>query len=236
MSNASVIGLEPVGSASLSDQIYRQLRDQLMSGQLLPHQRLRIRDLAQSLGTSETPVREAVFQLVRDGALELKARHYIRVRGLSLPEYVENRDIRLLLEPMAGERALAHISADEIEDLAGIHRSLIAAEQTGEWRAAITANYAFHFGLYRHSQLPHLIEVLERLWLRLGPMLNHLYPHGHPRYAGRHQHENILDALRRKDRTDLAASIRDDMVEGGRAFVSRLEALEQAGALHPDDA
>jgi DNA-binding GntR family transcriptional regulator len=236
MSNAVVIGLEPVGSASLSDQIYHQLRDQLMSGQLLPHQRLRIRDLAASLGTSETPVREAVFQLVRDGALELKARHYIRVRSLSLPEYVENRDIRLLLEPMAGERALTHISADEIDGLAAIHRGLIEAEQNGEWRAAITANYAFHFGLYRHSHLPHLIEVLERLWLRLGPMLNHLYPHGHPRYAGRHQHENILDALRRRDRTDLSASIRDDMVEGGRAFVSRLEALERAGQLGRDDA
>lgn len=236
MSIAEMIGLEPVGSASLSDQIFHQLRDQLMSGQLLPHQRLRIRDLAQNLGTSETPVREAVFQLVRDGALELKARHYIRVRGLSLPEYVENRDIRLLLEPMAGERAMAHISAAEIEGLAEIHRQLVEAEQTGAWRAAITANYEFHFGLYRHSQLPHLIEVLERLWLRLGPMLNHLYPHGHPRYADRHQHENILDALRRQDRTDLAASIRDDMLEGGRAFVSRLEALTKAGTLTADDA
>ncbi|RYD46545.1 MAG: GntR family transcriptional regulator [Sphingomonadales bacterium] len=233
MSNAEMIALEPVGSASLSDQIFHQLRDQLMSGQLLPHQRLRIRDLATSLGTSETPVREAVFQLVRDGALELKARHYIRVRGLTLPEYLENRDIRLLLEPMAGERALAHITASEIERLAAIHRQLIEAEQTGAWREAITANYAFHIGLYRHSQLPHLIEVLERLWLRLGPMLNHLYPHGHPRYDGRHQHENILDALRRQDRADLAASIREDMLEGGRGFLSRLEALTKDGRLTP---
>lgn len=234
MSSVKVIGLEPVGSASLSDQIYGQLRDELMSGRLKPHQRLRIRDLAQSLGTSETPVREAVFQLVRDGALELKARHYIRVRGLTLGEYMENRDIRLLLEPLAGERAMPLIGAEGIAELAEIHRSLIEAEDSGDWPTAINANYAFHFGLYRHSGLPTLTEALVRLWLRLGPMLNHLYPHGHPRYSGRHQHENILDALRRKDGADLAASIRDDMLEGGRGFVRRLEEIEQDAEFQGD--
>lgn len=234
MSDAELIGLAPVGGASLSDQIYRQLRAQLMSGHLPPHQRLRIRDLAAELGTSETPVREAVFQLVRDGALELKARHYVRVRGLTLPEYIENRDIRLLLEPLAGERALSHVDGVAIEALAKTHAHLTAAEAGGRWREAIDANYEFHFGLYRLSRLPHLIEVLERLWLRLGPMLNHLYPHGRPTYAGRHQHENILDSLRRGDRTDLSASIRDDMLEGGRGFVTRLEQLSRAGLLGTD--
>ncbi|MBB4000348.1 GntR family transcriptional regulator [Aureimonas pseudogalii] len=229
-----MMGLAPVGGASLSDQIYQQIRSQLMSGQLPPHQRLRIRDLAAGLGTSETPVREAIFQLVRDGALELKARHYIRVRGLTLPEYIENRDIRLLLEPLAGERALAHVDGAALEALTETHAHLTAAEAEGKWREAINANYEFHFGLYRLSGMPHLIEVLERLWLRLGPMLNHLYPHGKPTYAGRHQHENILDALRRGDRTDLAASIRDDMLEGGRGFVIRLEELSRAGLLNTD--
>jgi DNA-binding GntR family transcriptional regulator len=217
---------EPVGAASLSNQIYGRLRDHLMMGLLKPHQRLRIRDLAQSLGTSETPVREAVFQLVRDGALELKERHYIRVRGLTLPEYVELRDIRLSLEPLAAERAMANIGAAGIAELAATHARLVEAEASAAWREAITANYEFHLGLYRLSDMPQLIEILERLWLRLGPMLNHLYPHGHPRYAGRHQHENVLDALRRRDRAALAASIRDDMLEGGRAFVRVLETLD----------
>src|SRR5262245_34168818 len=65
-------GLAPLESQSLSDAIYRQLCERLMRGLLKPHQRLKIRDLARALGVSETPVREAVFQLVRDGALELK--------------------------------------------------------------------------------------------------------------------------------------------------------------------
>src|SRR4030095_17061574 len=80
---------------SRSDRVYRQLRERLMRGILKPHQRLRIRELAAALGASETPVREAIFQLVRDGGLELKPPHYMRVRRLSLAEYFALRDIRL---------------------------------------------------------------------------------------------------------------------------------------------
>ncbi len=65
--------------------------------------------------------------------------------------------------------------------------------------------------------------------MRVGPMLNLLYPHGPPQYAVRHQHENILDALRRRDRVGLTAAIRDDLLEGGRNFLRHIEALEAEG-------
>ena len=99
------LSLERVEAPSRSDRVYRQLRERLMRGILKPHQRLRIRELAAALGTSETPVREAIFQLVRDGGLELKPHHYIRVRRLSLAEYFELRDIRLLRRHVLEEGA-----------------------------------------------------------------------------------------------------------------------------------
>src|SRR3546814_15882280 len=77
-----------------------------MRGELVPEQRLKIGEVAERLGTSETPVREAVFQLAREGALEIKPRHYVRVRRLSAGEYLQVRDIRLELEPLAAARAL----------------------------------------------------------------------------------------------------------------------------------
>ena len=103
-----------------------------MRSELQPHQRLKIRQLAASLGTSETPVREAIFQLVRDGALELRPHYYVRVRRLTLAEYLEIRDVRLHLQPLAAERA-------HEEPHRGRHRRasapstarLLQAEQTG---------------------------------------------------------------------------------------------------------
>jgi len=226
---AKLAELAPVASPSLSDVIYRQLCERLMRGQLKPDQRLKIRDLALALGVSETPVREAIFQLVRDGAVELKPRHYLRVRRLSLAQYMELREMRLLLEPLAAERALPAMDRAAIAELARSHRRLIAAERARDFDTAVQANFDFHFGIYRRADMPRLIQTLESLWIQVGPLLNLLYPFAHPTYAGPHQHELILGALRRGDSAALCEAVRQDMIEGGRLFIRHLEKME-AGA------
>ncbi len=228
--------IRPVESQSLADQVYRQLRESLMRGRFQPHQRLKVRDLAAALGTSETPVREAIFQLVRDRAIELKPRHYIRVRRLTVAEYLEIRDIRLRLEPLAAERALQHMDAETLARLAESHDALIAAEQRGDHPQAIQMNFDFHFGIYWKSQMPVLIELLESLWIQVGPLLNHLYPFGRPTYPGRHQHEHVLEALRRRDREGLCEAIRQDLLEGGQNFLRHIEEIERREAADAADA
>ena len=145
--------LAPVASPSLSDAIYRQLCERLMRGQLKPEQRLKIRDLAQALGVSETPVREAIFQLVREGAVELKPRHYLRVRRLSLAQYMELREIRLQLEPLAAERALPAIDRAAIAELARSHRSLIAAEKASSVPPSGYASFCGSRRLWGHERM-----------------------------------------------------------------------------------
>ncbi|MFC7067264.1 GntR family transcriptional regulator [Brucella rhizosphaerae] len=206
----------------LSNTVYNTLKSQLMQAQLLPLQRLKVRDLARSLGTSETPVREALIQLSREGAIEIKPRYYIRVRKLS-DEYEEIRAMRLELEPMAAERALPHITEDDIIQLEDLHRRLIAAEQSGDWPEALQTNFDFHFIIYRRSGMKHLIDVLEALWMRIGPILSELYPHAMPTYAGQHQHEVVLAALRDRDSYALRMAIRMDLLEGGAALIRHLK-------------
>jgi len=215
-----------IQSKSLSSQIYGQLRYQLMAARLQPGARLKIRELAQSLGTSETPVREALLQLVRDGALEMKPGYYIRVRRLTLREYMELREIRLMLEPHAAVRALPNIDDAFVDHLETVHETLVRAEIEKDYPAALLANYKFHFSVYRRSEMPQLIEILERLWIQIGPLLNFLYPFGHPSYDGPHQHLNVLEALRNRDAEALASAFRSDLTEGGRSFVRYLEDMD----------
>src|SRR3546814_4462839 len=61
----AIRSLERLDASSLSERVYAQLRAALMRGELVPEQRLKIGEVAERLGTSETPVREAVFQLNR---------------------------------------------------------------------------------------------------------------------------------------------------------------------------
>jgi DNA-binding GntR family transcriptional regulator len=226
---AEAIAPRPLDTPSLSDQVYVRLRTALMRAELRPNQRLKIRDVAAQMGTSETPVREAIKQLAQDGAIEIKARHYVRVRQLGLKEYLEIRDIRLNLEPLAAERALPHIRDADIADLAATHDRLVAAERGGDWPTALQTNFDFHFGLYWRSQMPTLIAMLEALWIRIGPLLSDLYPDAHPTYMDRHQHLNVLDALRAGDAYFLREAIRQDLMEGGRNLLRLLQSREGDG-------
>ena len=219
---------------SLAGQVYRTLRRSLMQGKLQPEQRLKIRALAALLGTSETPVREAIFQLVRDGAVELRPRHYVRVKRLTLAEYLEIRDVRLHLEPLAAERALTRLTPEDVARLKEAHVKLIAAERGGDHRAALDANFDFHFGIYWKSGMPIVINLLETLWMQIGPLLNDLYPHAPPIYIDRHQHETILEALERGDPYHLREGIKQDLLEGGRNLVNHLRMLEDARSSQGD--
>jgi len=210
----------------LSEVVYAKLRSALMRGEMAPHQRLKVRELALEMGTSETPVREALFQLAHEGAIEIRPRYYIRVRRLTAKEYLELRDIRLQLEPLAAERALPHIDAAVIDELSAIHDALVVAEATGDWHAAAVTNFDFHFGLYSRSGMLSLTRVLESLWITLGPILKELYPDAAPAYSERHQHLNVIDALRARDAYALREAIRMDLVEGGRNLVQHLSEYE----------
>ena len=215
-----------VERTNLASQIYGHLREQLMSATFQPGQRLKIRELAKTMGTSETPVREALIQLVRDRALEMKEGYFIKVRRLSLAEYIELREIRLALEPLAAERAVPLIDAVAIKALSATHRKLVQAEKARDYRAALQHNFDFHFGIYRRSGMPQLTEMLDRIWVQVGPMMNFLYPQGHPRYDGPHQHLNILRGLREGNVAMVRDAIRDDLIEGGREFLRVLQEIE----------
>ncbi|MGH1424273.1 MAG: GntR family transcriptional regulator [Pseudooceanicola sp.] len=214
----------PIDDAeSLSGQVYYRLRNALMRAELRPHQRLKVRDLSREMGTSETPVREALFQLSHEGAIEIKPRFYIRVRRVSAKEYRDIRDIRMKLEPMAAERALPFLTEADIDKLENHHADLVAAEASGDWHTALQANFDFHFGLYQLCRMPTLVQALQSLWIQIGPILSELYPGAAPTYAERHQHENVIEALRARDSHALRDAIRMDLIEGGRNLLTHLE-------------
>ncbi|BBK36917.1 GntR family transcriptional regulator [Allostella sp. ATCC 35155] len=219
-------GFGPLERESLTARVYGELRTALMEGRFWPGHRFKIRELAATMGVSETPVREALMQLVRERGLEIHSGRAITVARLSLAQYLELRTIRLMLEGLAAETATQRIGEDGIAALANVHADLVAAERDGRWRDAIRANWRFHHTLYRAADMPELLALLEGLWLRNGPLLNYLYPHAMPTYAGRHQHLEVLDALARRDATGVRDAIRNDTVEGGTRLVRLLEDME----------
>ena len=197
-----------------------------MAGRFWPGQRLRIGEMALAMGVSQTPVREAIMQLVREGGLEIRSSQAITVANLSLSRYKELREVRLLLEGLATEKATPLITASDLARLEQEHRALIAAEKSGDFEAATLTNFRFHFLIYRASQMTDLVAILEGVWLRNGPLLKFLYPYAPPTYPGAHQHLTLIEALRRRNPVAARQAVQDDMIEGGAGLVELMGKME----------
>jgi DNA-binding GntR family transcriptional regulator len=223
-------GLKLGDRENFTTRVYKQLREALMAGRFWPSQRLRIGELAAAMGVSQTPVREAIMQLAREGGLEIRSSQSITVANLSLSRYKELREVRLLLEGLATEKATPLITSSEMTRLADLHKELIAAERSGDSETATLANFHFHFLIYRASQMSDLVALLESIWLRNGPLLKYLYPHAPPTYPGRHQHLVLMDALRRRDPVAARQAVQDDMIEGGARLVELMGKIESGAA------
>ena len=164
----------PRAGATLGRQVHGRLRELLVEGTLSPGEKVSLRTMAGRLGVSMQPVREAVSRLVADRALEVMPNRAVRVPILTLEQFRELTAIRLAIEGFAAERAAAcHTRAD----LAEMRRQETAFRREGGSRApdlpaAVAANHAFHFAVYRAAALPELLPIIEGLWLRVGPVLN----------------------------------------------------------------
>lgn len=159
---------------TLGGQVYAGLRDWLISGELSPGEKLSLRTMADRLGVSMTPVREAVSRLIADEALEVLPNRAVRVPELSLAQFRELTSIRLAIEGFAAERAATIRSPRQ---LAAMRRFDAAfRRQCGRPRpdlaAAVRANQALHFAVYAAAGLPSLMPIIEGLWLRIGPVIN----------------------------------------------------------------
>jgi DNA-binding GntR family transcriptional regulator len=156
----------------------------------------------------------------------MRSSQAITVAKLSVARYTQLREVRLLLEGLATEKATALLTSHDIKRLEALHAELIAAEKADDRVAATLTNFQFHFTIYRGSQASDLVEILESIWLRNGPLLKFLYPHAAPTYRGKHQHIHLLDALRRRDATAARRAIQDDILEGGHKLVELMERIE----------
>jgi DNA-binding GntR family transcriptional regulator len=225
--------MRSVSRESLTSKVYEELRTGLMEGRFWPGYRFKVRDLAAAMKVSETPCREALMQLVRERVLVMDAGRSISAATLSLPQYLELRRIRLLLEGMAAEAAAMHVTPAQLRRIEEYHRALMKATDEADWPAAVRTNWQFHHAVYSAAEMPELLALIEGIWLRNGPMLNLQYPDAAPTYPGRHQHLAVIEGLRERNPAKVRQAIVDDTIEGGARFVALLERIDRGEVTPP---
>lgn len=211
---------------TLADQVYGDLKELLLAGRAAPGERFTLRGLAGAIGTSAMPVREAVSRLVAENALEVLPNRAVRVPLMSRARFVELRLIRLSLEGLAVTTAAASASDAEIDEVARFER-LFATEREKKKPDGATAmrhNKDLHFALYRAAHLPTLMQMIEGLWLQVGPVLNLDFRAGPERVRqgeAHIHHARLVAALRARDPDAARAALVGDIWSAGDFILSR---------------
>lgn len=216
--------LAKINKGNLSEQVYGTIRASLMDGRYTPGERLTIASLAEQLGVSITPVREAIFRLVSERALEMRAATSIHVRRLTAAELREIQIIRHHLEGEAAAQAAVKITAKALERLEKLQTEFTRSAATDPVEAS-ELNREFHFALAEAAEMPMLLATIESMWAQMGPLIHLYHLNTPPRVlvSGDHGHYPVLRALAARDAAAARAAIQAD-IGVGTVIVDWLEA------------
>lgn len=149
---------------TVTDSVYRTLRDLILDGALAPGTRLVEADLGRQLGTSSTPIREALLTLAAAGLVTLSPHQGAHVSRLAYAELEERLFIRDALEGAAIERVVRHLTEAQLTAARGflgdMHRAMGAGDP-GAYRAAQRSSREAWLAAARYPRLAKLILDLQ---------------------------------------------------------------------------
>jgi DNA-binding GntR family transcriptional regulator len=150
----------------LTDQVYSMIHEAIMNGELPAGSRLRVRDLAEQVGTSVLPVREAIRRLEEAGLAERSPHKGAVVRELTLEELVHVYDVRRLLEVEAARLGAQRIIPEDCEKMQAEYDLMRSATAEGRVVALLDHDEALLTILYNAAGNPVLLEMIRTLWYR----------------------------------------------------------------------
>jgi len=190
---------------SKTDLVASAIKEMIHSGELAPGSVLRQRDVADQLGVSPTPVREALRRLEAEGFVIYQAHSSAVVVRSEDRALYENALIRAALESLGTQIAASKATTDDVAALQAINGRFAAAD--GE--ETVGLNREFHFRIYEIAASPVLKAQLTLLWRMLdgGPRARREHA------ESVHQHQNIIDAIARGDAEGAGRLVYDHIID-----------------------
>ncbi len=218
--------------ARLADTAYDQLRSAILRGELPHGERLAEEEIAENLGISRTPVREALRRLAAEGLVDVAPNRGASVARWESTDLQEIFDLRAMLESYATKRATPRRTPEVIDELTGIcdeMESVFARSSNGRsLQSLATANRRFHRIIMEAAESPRLLSMIDSLTHVPVVMQTFTQYSQHALQRSLHHHREIVDAMTAGD-SDWAGSIMRAHI-----LAARYEVLGDS-CIHPPD-
>ena len=206
-----------ISRSLLRDNAYRSIRDAIVGGSLAPGERLNDAELAQWLGVSRTPVREALTRLEETGLVQTKPGRYTIVSPLDARAGRAAQTVTAAMHELAVREAVPHLTARDTGAMRAANARFAAALRADDVDAAIASDDEFHGVPVTVSGNPAIRAVLDQFT----PMLRRLERLRFSSLSGRGsvaQHDLIITRCEARDVEGAAAAARGNWLSLDEVF------------------
>ncbi len=181
---------------TLEEYVASKLREAILKGYLKPGEKLDQNEIAELLGVSRSPVRDALRKLAAEGLVQIHPYRGAIVAELSPEELEEIYLLRRVLEGLAARLAVPQIDEERLAALEEILRAMDETEDADTW---IDLNYRFHHMIYEAAKRPRLLALIDNLRNIVAPYIRQYISTPEYRQSAQASHRQILEACRRRD-------------------------------------
>ena len=217
----------------LADEIARKIQDKFQNQQYAPGQRLTVRKLCEEFGASETPIKQALNQLVTTGLVVSIPKCGMRVRKFTFEEMKENWEARLMIELFCAASAVEAARRDDafvarvqalLQEVNRVYQYCIDEFEQANFNLLLAPDRNLHTELVTCCKNRQIIEMYNRLNAHAGMFVGYEFYNREILYDVMEQHNQLVDRLLLCDLEGLQKAIRTHIYSTIRTY----RALQQS--------
>lgn len=211
----------------LRDVVFNTLRQAILKGELAPGERLMEIQLAEKLGVSRTPIREAIRKLELEGLVLMIPRKGAEVAKISEKSLKDVLEVRRSLEELAIELACQRISDTDMEDMDAAQAAFRDAIAKGDAMEIAETDEAYHDVIYNCTRNSRLVQILNNLREQMYRFRLEYIKDEDKRQILLIEHEKILKALRSRHVAEARAAVREHIDNQEITVLKKLKEQEE---------
>lgn len=207
-----IISLSDFDRLPLHKLVYEKLRDLILTGGILPGEKLVENDISRQLKISKTPIREAIRELSQEGLLIHTTRRGIRVIDFTEKDVDEIIFLRAELERIGVERACGNLDDSDFMHIDSTLQQLAVYEQSRDYAAMAKADMGFHEHIMEKSDNTRLVKAWKTIASQMLVLLNSIDFYALSSDYAHKNHREILNLLKESKATEVSQVIKDHIL------------------------
>lgn len=216
----------PIQRATYKDHVIQYIYTALQENRYQPGDKILESQLAEELGISRAPIREALAELVSSGLLTYKPQVGNFIASMSEKEIIDSYIARGILEGAAAAEAIHFITVAEISGLEKMTRQMEALARSGQRKELIDIGQQFHEAIFQRCQNTQIVHFTKLLSLKLHLLFYKYWAKLYSPEEIRERHLEIVNAIKQQDPEHLERLIRQHYTTTGEKVSAQLSACE----------